>query len=206
MVGGDEEGVDGWQKEEQGQADVGNAEAEEDAYGEQAEAIGWMAAGEDQCVANGGANAFVLMLNQGGEGVERECYHDGASQEVGSQADPDYLGNRGRLKGRQCCDESEQWKDRQKAQQHAATPGLAKVVKERKLARHFSLEKTHFKGEQRGPGWADGDGGHEKRWDEQSQREEEGGRYADEREEQGTPEQLGQVFPEGLSDLNDVCA
>ena len=95
VVGGDEEGVDGWQEEEQGRADVGNAEAEEDAYGEQAEAVGGMAAGEDQSVANGGADALVRVLEQGGEGVEGERCHDGASQEVGAQADPDNWGNRG---------------------------------------------------------------------------------------------------------------
>ena len=74
------------------------------------------------------------------------------------------------------------------------------------MPRHSSLEEAHFEGEQCGPGWADGYGGYEECGDEESQREEEGGWYADEREEQGTPEQLGQVFPEGLTDLNDVCA
>ena len=70
MVGGDEEGVDGWQEEEQGRADVGYAEAEEDAYGEQAEAVSGIAAGEDQGIADGGADALVRLLDQGGEGVE----------------------------------------------------------------------------------------------------------------------------------------
>ena len=116
MVGGDEEGVDGWQEEEQGRADVGDAEAEEDAYGEQAEAVGWMAAGEDQGIADTGADTLVRMLDQAGEGVEGECCHDCASQEIGAEADPDYGGNRGGLECWQCCHQCEQWKDGQEAQ------------------------------------------------------------------------------------------
>ena len=130
VVGGDEEGVDGWQEQEQGQANVGNAEAEEDAYGEQAEAVGWMAAGEDQGIADAGADALVRVLDQTGEGVEGKCCHDGASQEVGSQTDPNYWGNRGRLKGWQCCHQSEQWEDGQEAKQGASAPAMAKVVEE----------------------------------------------------------------------------
>ena len=115
MVGGDEEGVDGWQEEEQSRADVGDAEAEEDAYGEQAEAVSGIAAGEDQCVAYGGTDALVRVLDQTGEGVEGKCRHDCASQEIGSQADPDYGGNRGGLESRQGCHQSEQRENRQEA-------------------------------------------------------------------------------------------